>query len=267
MRSPFRLVLTFALALGLAAGCASSPSSPGFGTMRVRMTDAPGDFDAVNLVITEVSVRREGTDAESDTVSGEWVVLSDGSATYDLMDLRNGIFATIGEASVPAGRYNQVRLKLGSGSTVVIDGVTHPLVVPSGEQSGLKLVGAFTLPEDGSLDIGIDFDAARSLHQTGNGTWMLKPVVRVMTVPMAGSIRGVVVPDSTAVTIFATQADTVASAMASLDGSFQLSLLAPGTYTLIVDADTVAWRDTTITGVSVTAGQTTDVGTVSLSPQ
>lgn len=255
-----------ALALGLAAGCAGNPSGPGSGTIRVRMTDAPGDFDEVNLVITEVSARQDAA-ADPDSVAGGWIILNEGSATYDLLDLRNGVFVTIGEGSVPAGRYSQVRLKIGTGSTVVIDGVSHPLVVPSGAQSGLKLVGAFDVPDGGTFDIGLDFDAARSLHQTGNGRWMLKPVIRVMPVASAGSIRGRIVPDSTAATLYLIQSpDTLGSTAADLDGRFQFSVLSPGSYAVAIAPDS-GYRDTTIAGVNVTTGATTDIGDVQLTPQ
>src|SRR5688500_19302854 len=154
------------IAMALAAGCSDdNPSSPGFGTMRVQMTDAPGDFDEVNLVITGVTARRVGADEddddEVDSASEGWMNVNTTSNTYDLMDLRNGVFTTIGEAELPAGTYDQIRLMIGSGSNVVIDGVTHPLVVPSGASSGLKLKGTITLVEGGTTDVGIDFGAAR----------------------------------------------------------------------------------------------------------
>ena len=270
---PALALCTLGLALAAAAGCGGSPSSPGFGTMRVRMTDAPADFDEVNLVITEVSVRRDGdvidsgTEPDSIADEGGWIVLSDGPATYDLLDLRNGVFTTIGEGSLPAGRYGQVRLKLGTGSTIVVDGVSHPLVVPSGTSSGLKLIGEFVVTDGGTTDIGLDFDAARSAHETGNGTWMLKPVVKVMPVSVSGAIRGRLVPDSTAATVWLLQPpDTLGSTAAAFDGSFQFSLLAPGSYSVLVNPDS-GWRDTTITGVLVTAGATTDLGVVDLTAE
>lgn len=267
---PTLALVALGLSLGLAAGCGDGgPSSPGYGTMRVRMTDAPGDFDEVNLVLTEVSVRRDGAAPDSDSVDvdGEWIVLSDGPATYDLMDLRNGVFATIGEADLPAGSYSQVRLKIGSGSTIVVDGTSHPLVIPSGSQSGLKLVGDFDVTDGGTTDIGLDFDAARSIHETGNGKWMMKPVVRVMPVSASGGIRGTIVPDSTAATVWLLQLpDTVGSTVAALDGHFQFAVLAAGTYDVRVEPDS-GYRDTTITGVIVSGGSTTDLGTVTLTPQ
>src|SRR5262245_54162311 len=101
MESRLRSLLVVAVVFlaAVAAGCGSdNPSSPnpnGYGTLRVRMTDAPLDVDAVNLVITEVSVRPAGTsdtpaataDAGSATIdaSGDWVVLSDGPRTFDLL--------------------------------------------------------------------------------------------------------------------------------------------------------------------------------------
>src|SRR5215813_12714098 len=197
-------------------GCSSGNSMSGNGTMRIRMTDKPGPdhVDAVNLVVTEVSVRaEEGTVAgsDSDTVAvsdeGGWQVLSTTAKTYDLLTLQNGVFTTIGEGTLPAGTYTQIRLKLGAGSTIVVDGTTYPLKVPSGMQSGLKLNGTFVVPPGGTTDVGLDFDASRSLHQTGNGQWMLKPVVRAFTMGTSGggsgAIHGTVLPDSLNVSIYA----------------------------------------------------------------
>jgi hypothetical protein len=95
------------------------------------------------------------------------------------MTLRDGVFTTMGVALVPAGRYTQIRLKLGAGSDVVVDGVTYPLVIPSGLQSGLKLVHPFTVPPEGFVDLLVDMDAKTSVIETSAGTWMLKPTVKV----------------------------------------------------------------------------------------
>ena len=275
--SPHALLglVALACATALAAGCSDggNPSSPGFGTMRVQMTDAPGDFDEVNLVITGVTVRRTGVDEDDDDdvdfASEGWMDVNTTSNTYDLMDLRNGVFTTIGETQLPAGTYDQIRLKIGSGSNVVIDGVTHPLIVPSGASSGLKLKGTITVVEDGTTDVGIDFDAARSIHETGNGGFILHPVVRMVPVIAAagGSIHGTIVPDSTAATVWLLQSpDSVASTSVALDGTFQFTLLTTGTYQVRVQPE-AGWRDTTLTNVVVTGGSTTELGTIALTPQ
>jgi hypothetical protein len=240
------------------------------GTMNVRMTDSPGEFESVNLVITRVSAHW-GTEVESDDASssddsGTWIDLKNAEATYDLLTLQNGVFATIGMGEVPAGRYTQIRLMLGSGSTVVVDGVTYPLTVPSGLQTGLKLVGTFDVPEGGLLDIALDFDAARSVVQNGAGRYQLKPTVKVLPFNTAGAITGHVSPAGTATTIYAVQADTVGSTTAAADGGFTLAVLAPGVYSLAFHPAS-GFRDTTITGVVVEAQETTDIGTIELTPQ
>ncbi len=43
--------------------------------------------------------------------------------------LRNGVFTTLALAHVPAEHYTQIRLKLGTGSNVMVGGVTYPLTV------------------------------------------------------------------------------------------------------------------------------------------
>ena len=74
------------------------------------MTDGPGDYEAVNLVIREVAVHFTGVG--SDSTNG-WEVVSSDSTSYDLLTLRNGLFTAIGKAVVPAGRYTLLRRKLG----------------------------------------------------------------------------------------------------------------------------------------------------------
>jgi hypothetical protein len=229
------------------------------------MTDAPGSFDAIHLVVREVSAHIES--GVPDSSEGGWEVLAAQPATYDLLTLRNGVFATLGVATVPAGHYTQVRLKLDPGSNIVVDGVEHPLKVPSGLQSGLKLVGEFDVPAGGTTDIVLDFDASRSVILTGNGSYMLKPVVKVLPVSTAGAITGTVEPAGTATKIFALQPpDTLGTTEAEADGRYTLSVLAAGTYSLGFHP-AAGFRDTTLSGIVVTAGTTTVVDTVALTPQ
>jgi len=243
------------------AGCAKSPTGPAMGTMRVQMTDAPGDFQAVNLVITQVSAHIAGD--EADTTSG-WEILKSDAETFDLLTLRNGVFTTIGMAKLPAGHYTQIRLKLGAGSNVVVGGVTYPLTIPSGLQTGLKLIGQFDVPANGLVDVALEFDAARSIDLTGAGTYLLQPTVKVMPFSTAGAISGTVLPAGTPTSIYAIQSpDTLGTAAAGADGSFTVSVLPAGTYSVAFHP-AAGFRDTTLTGVLVTSGHTTSVGNVQL---
>ena len=271
-----RSLLAFVALVALLAtvGCSTSPTSPtslgslNSGTVRIRMTDAPGPFDAVNLVVNEVAIHRGLPDSlemggMSDSLGG-WEVLSSRTATYDLMKLRNGLFATLAQGLAPAGHYTQVRLKLGAGSNLVVGGVTYPLTVPSGMQSGYKLVGEFDVPASGLVEVGLDFDAARSIHQTGSGVYLLRPTCRVLPMFDVGGIAGRIVPDSTAAVVYAIAGvDTLAAGFPALDGNFVLTLLKAGTYTVAIHPE-AAYRDTSLAGVIVTAQQITQLGDVQL---
>lgn len=266
MRRLFQGLAAGAIGLALlAAGCSSDHTTrAGVGRVQVFMTDAPAAVDAVNLVVRAVAVHNS---AAADSVEG-WETLRSDSTTVDLIALRGGVLSSLAIANVPAGHYTQVRLLLGPGSTVVVDGVTHPLVIPSGLQSGLKLVGSFDVPDGGAVDITLDWNAASSVFQTGTGTWMLNPVVRFIVMSNAGTIIGTLSPANGAVAIRAIQApDTLQTTVASAStGHFTLAALPAGSYTVSFEA-AAGFRDTTLTGIAVTAGGTTDLGTVMMTPQ
>jgi hypothetical protein len=263
MRRLFLLLLAIAMVgfstLGCGNGGVTSPR--GTGTVRVSLTDAPAAYDSIVLNVREVTVHRDGPDNEG------WFTVATPETLVDLLLLRNGVFTNLGSAMVPSGHYTQMRLILDSGSYIVVDLVRHDLFVPSGLQTGLKLVGGFDVPDGGLVDVGIDFDAARSVHVTGNGRYMLKPTARVHVLATTGSITGVVSPANPASNVSAVAgADTVASTVSGEAGAFTLALLPAGLYDVHIDAPG-GFRDTTIAGVSVTAGQAHDIGVVTLSPQ
>jgi len=81
---------------------------------------------------------------------------------------------------VPAGRISQISLHIVSAQIVFNDG-TFPvsLDIPSSDRSGLKLNVDRELPSGGTISLGLDFDVAGSIHQTGNGTYTLRPTIRV----------------------------------------------------------------------------------------
>jgi hypothetical protein len=250
--------------LALLGGCStdSGTGAPGLGRVNIRLTDAPGDFEQVNLVITGVSIHR------GDETSGAWETMQFETATFDLLELRNGVFTNLATALVPAGQYTQVRLLLGEGSNVVVDGVTHPLKVPSGMQSGYKIIGDFEVPSGGQVDLTLDFDAARSIVVTGSDNYLLKPTVRMIVnaVVTTGQIIGRVLPAGVSVAIYAIQGtDTLQTTAPDAAGAFTLAALLAGSYDVAIHP-AADYRDTTIAGVAVTAGQSTDLGDIQLTP-
>jgi hypothetical protein len=239
----------------------TGPGAPatGPGTIVVRLTDAPGAYDAVNIVVDSIRVHVES----GDTING-WYTISHSPATYDLLDYMNGRDTIIAGDTVPAGYYSQMRLYIGQGSNVTKDGVSHPLVIPSGSQSGLKLNIQASISPGVQYALLLDFDASRSIVVTGNGRYMLKPVIRTVATAVSGSLMGKVVPDTTHATVWAIAGTDTSGTFADSTGAFAFRFLSPATYLLrIVPADTT-YRDTTLANIVVAAAQSTNVGMIVL---
>lgn len=115
------------------------------------------------------------TDGDSE---GEWIDIPMAPAKINLMDLSD-TDSLLAEAELNEGFYSQIRLILGSENEIVVDGETHPLTVPSGQQSGYKIKLGKILHSGQDMDLTIEFDSDKSVHVTGNNTYMLKPVLQV----------------------------------------------------------------------------------------
>jgi len=57
----------------------------------------------------------------------------------------------------------------------------HELKVPSGYQTGIKIVNGFEINTDQTTELLLDFDASKSVVEAGNsGNWLLKPTIKVL---------------------------------------------------------------------------------------
>lgn len=256
------LIVMILMFLGLSGCSESTTQNPTSlqGEIKVYVVDSPSDYDAVNIVVTEVSVHMTSTD----TVTG-WTVISDSLRTINLLNLTNGNFDILGTKMLDAGRYSQIRLKIGTGSNVVVNGQMYPLNIPSGDQSGLKLNHQFNIEANGLYELTLDFDASRSIHVTGNNQYQMRPVIRVVANYISGSISGVVSP-SFAFAFVSTIAgsDTISTYANVENGGFKFMVLPAGIYALTIKSGVNTYRDSTITGISVVARQNTNIGTIAL---
>lgn len=176
------------LLLSLAAGCSDSG---GDSRLRLDVTDAPVD-DATEVVI-------EFTGVELERAGGQRLNFDYASPRrIDLLDLTGVESAAILDEPVPSGDYAWVRLKVNTSRTQadsfirLADGSVHPLFVPSGAESGLKLNGGIRVPEEGTGAFTIDFDLRRSVHEPQNAgdAYFLRPVLRLVDSGQVGAIRG-----------------------------------------------------------------------------
>ncbi len=178
--------LLLALAIGACDGGVSETTS-----LTVKLKDAPGDFHAAVVTISEVNLAGSGG-----------VTLRDEDVTVDLLTLATTSMDLVADAVVPSGTYSQLRFVITGayievenedGSTSIYasspdyeglpDGaiVAGALQMPSFSQSGLKVNLA-----EGSLDLDgdekillVDFDVEQSFgHEAGgSGQWVMHPVI------------------------------------------------------------------------------------------
>jgi hypothetical protein len=179
--------------------------------------------------------------------------------------------------TLPAGRYNWLRLKVvanetsletGTDSRIVIAGKTYPLYIPSGDQSGLKLNRGFNITDGGAATFTIDFDLRKSIVAPNNSptAYKLKPTLRIVDQTNVGHISGIVGAASFATcpspsTTFETDAIYVydgldvtpdeeggtgsgsypmTSASVNSDGTYVIGFLNAGNYTLAYTCDAAA---------------------------
>jgi hypothetical protein len=249
----FRLLLSTIVLLMTMNACNKSTTNY---PMNVKMTDGPGPYSAVNIDLQQVEVI---------TNDSAKILINVKAGIYNLLDLTNGLDTLIATASMTNPNISQIRLILGANNTVVLNGVTYPLSTPSADQSGLKVQVRQTLLAGVENVVLIDFDADKSIVETGNNTFKLKPVIRTVEVNITGSIKGNITPVGSLaiVTAVSSAGLSYSSYVSKFNGEFKLSGIPPGVYTVTI-TPTLPLAPVIKTNVVVTTGVSTSVGTIIL---
>ncbi len=261
-----RILLSIGIILAVLAASAAACGEPDGeleGTLKLNLTDAPIDANNVTgvyITITEIQYH----------LDGEWKTFDEfvGPQTHDLLELSGGNFVLLGEFTLPAGHYTQIRFMLdiaeidmgpptNPGCYIELnddDEDIEPLFVPSGGETGYKAIGQFTVPENGEVEITADFDVRRAVVEAGP-LYVLLPTIRLVVNDQAGSIVGSITNDSTYtdIVVFAYEdgdwtaaeandpvgeesrfPNAVTSGKMDDEGDYVLAFLAAGTYDLVV---------------------------------
>jgi hypothetical protein len=201
------VVLAVAL---VSCGGGTSGAGSGNGSITVNLSDPPS-CAFPNGPITHVWVTINSVEANTSSTAGDsspgWVELTpqlkSSPMSIDLFSLGSNacLLATLGNTSLPAGTYQQIRLLLvpntgtagatpppackgqGFNCLVLQDNSVHELQLSSEANTGLKIPpgqivgGPISVGAGQDVDLNIDFDTCASIVLQGNGEYRLKPAL------------------------------------------------------------------------------------------
>ena len=283
-----------AFTLGLTACGGSSSSS--MGQMKLSVGDAPVD-GAQKVVVEFTGVELVPNNGNPVDITFQTPKL------IDLLNQSGTASAQLFDQPVPTGSYGQIRLTVvadgdPSHSYIILsDGTMHGLQIPSGAETGLKLVSGFSVNASGVVDYSIDFDLRKSITcPPGQApACILKPAERLVDNTTVGNIQGTVaaasIPQTCTPAVYlysgtvtlpedynsaAPSTDVnqpIASKVPMLDQAgayyYQFTFLAPGSYSAAYtcqaaldnpdQVDAAVLFTTVKTGITVTANQTVTV--------
>ena len=221
LRRTLTASLLAALLIGL-AGCGGSGSGSGekTGTISLGVSDGPvHDASKVCVVFSEIEFK-SGADSFVETL---------GPTRVNLLDFQ-GVNAAplLVNFELPAGDYQWMRLSVnavigGTGGTgddptsvecqsddsyiVMESGSVHNLYIPSGFETGLKLVGGFTVPAGGSANFTAEFDLMKSVTAPRglDPDVILRPTIRLVNNVEVGTLTGEITGDLAAAIIAPTE--------------------------------------------------------------
>lgn len=267
-----KFALPILLSAGLLQGCLDSSDSAN-SIMTLGITDAPID-GAEHVYVQFSGVQIRGSEGTFDFEFEE-------AKQIDLLELQGANARPLldGE-TLPAGRYEQIRLMVDTAGDldtyIVINGEFYELDIPSGSETGLKLVRGFTLPENGSADFTIDFDVRKSIVYTPNtspaiNAYKLKPALRLVDNVEVGHIYGQVdgtyltevCPAEYSAAVYAYEgADAtpveeghesnavVASSLVDEQGQYEIGFLTQGEYTVAFTCEAANDMAETLDGIT-----------------
>lgn len=259
-----RTIILTSLALIVAVFTACEDDKNETGTLNLSLTDAPidqQDVTGVHITVNSLEYHKQNNSWATFEEYGE-------AKTFNLLELTDGMSEMLGSFEMEAGQYNQLRFILEApergqeapsnpGSYLEFeDGTTQPLFVPSGGNTGYKATGSFTVPSNGSVNLTADFDARKSVVETGvKGMYILQPTIRLIVEGQAGSIAGGITNmpgDGSDIIVYAYEANAytsdeandpaeeetrfpnaVTSDIVDEENSYHLHYLAPMTYDLV----------------------------------
>jgi len=239
------------------------------GRLVVKLTDAPFPIDTIEsatVSIVKVEIRKVGGGDQQEYPFVDLPMLEE-TMELNLLDLRNGVTASLIDMEIEPGSYDLIRLYVDEASLSIKEGETYTLKVPSGSQTGIKLFMDPALNVAGGLttEVLLDFNVEKSFVLKGNmGTpagikgFNFKPVIRAVNNTTTGTVAGVVDYADTLqknVSVWIAQDTIITSAFTDTTGYYAMPGIPAGFYS--VSAAKEGFDTITVEGVQIVEGNLT----------
>ena len=184
-----RLSALLAVSMFAASACSDTTGVP-MSQVQILLTDAPSDMIASAEVWISHVYLQGGVGEPEEDGGGRVDLFNDPESPhhYDLLDLQDGLTADLtGFVEIEAGLYQGLRLVVDSARVTLVEGLAFPddtdtalLMVPSGSESGIKVMldDVIEVAEGESTILTVDFDVDRNfVIQGGEGESAIREVV------------------------------------------------------------------------------------------
>ena len=262
--------------------CDDSNESDEAARVQLKLVDSEGNYDKVLVNIIDVKYNRNDDDEGWKSFENfQLPVTDDPQNRVDLTELIAGNSLVLTDEEIEAGMFSQIRLVLGDGNAIVLEGETEeiPLTTPSAQESGLKLHVDTNLKAGFSYTFVLDWDVQKSIVKAGtSGNYNLKPVINVTAEVNSGTIMGRIadsvetvedlLPIENAVITLYSESDTafstpITSTYSNSEGLFKFQGLEEGNYLIKVEK-TDYTEFYSVETIEVSKGIETDIGTILL---
>jgi len=154
----------------------------------------------LNLTIKSIQIHQtETNDTDENITASSWITVFNGTKRFDLVEYSEDVIALLGEKELEPGKYTQIRLYIAEAdiklynSDMSIWNKSYEVKIPS---KVLKLIHPFTIEENKTLVLTLDFDIVKSFCEgtlcrrpgSPNEWWVFKPTLKTDVGPLDDGI-------------------------------------------------------------------------------
>lgn len=242
----------------------SNSSSTESGTFKVKMTDAPGNYAALDVQITGIDAYLE---------NDGWVSLNNEIQHVSVLNLTNGVETLLAYKSMATvGTYSKLRITFGNDNTLTLSGSSSIGGVSSNGSATVQLL--WDGPKEVIIEIDeeisanseaevlLDFQVVQSIKETAQ-QYIIDPVITEIKDVTTG-LRGQVQGAANAAVIIKSGSNEV-STYVDASGNFLIRGVDEGVYDLVVIPEATSTelpQEKRIENVLVSKGEIKHIGII-----